>query len=133
MIVRDHSVEAIEEQIEAALIKAGFAELELREKITTEEWLSKKENKEMAQASFLINSLKVHRLIKNSIMRKKVARCIYVTAPRMAKVAICVLLVFYLGLTVAVATIEDVRVGVYKFFIRVDKKYTELILDQGYR
>lgn len=42
------------------------------------------------------------------------------TLPKAGRVAACLLLVFYLGLTVAVATVETVRVELMQFFVRID-------------
>lgn len=126
MTLEGRSAEAVEALFEAALIKAGFAELEKRERAAGQEWLSKKSSAEMAQAAMNANRPLLHRRLTRLARRRKVKAGIVRTAPVIGRVAVCLLLIFYLGLTVAVATIEQVRVGLYNFLIHVEDEYTAL-------
>lgn len=122
--------EAVEVQLEAVLIKAGFVELEKRERQKTELWLKTRENEELAQTAFDKNRPVIHRELKRAVRRTERRMNFLRTAPMTAKVVVCALLVFYLGLTVAVATIKEVRVHVYNFLISIEDQYTELKLQE---
>lgn len=128
MNLEGRSAAAVEAQFEAAIIKAGFAELARREMAAAEAWLSEKGNAELTQAAFDANCPFLRRKFRREVRRRGIRRGLVRTVPIVGKVAVSVLLVFYLGLTVAVATIEQVRVGMYQFLIRVEDEYTNLTL-----
>lgn len=59
---------------------------------------------------------RMNRRLRRRSLRRFAAR----TLPKAGKAAACLILVFYLGLTVAVATVENVRVELMRFFVHVD-------------
>lgn len=59
---------------------------------------------------------RMNRRMRRRSLRRFAAR----TLPKAGKAAACILLVFYLGLTVAVAAVDTVRVELMQFFVRID-------------
>ncbi len=64
------------------------------------------------------------RLIDRQLRKKQVRQFARKTLPRFGKVAICLLLTFYIGLTVAVATVRSVRVELLQFILSIEERYT---------
>lgn len=65
---------------------------------------------------------RMNRRMRRRSLRRFAAR----TLPKAGKAAACILLVFYLGLTAAVATVDEVRVGLQNFFVRFEKTHVEI-------
>ncbi len=120
------SVDAAQSQFAEALIKAGFIELERRERVEIETWLGIADNEEMVKAAFEANRDQTSRTLKRAFRRKNVRNGLERALPRVGKVAVCALLVFYVGLTVAVATIGQVRESLYRYLVSIEDEYTEL-------
>ncbi len=59
---------------------------------------------------------RLNRRLRRRGLRRFAAR----TLPKAGKAAACLILIFYIGLTVAVATVESVRVDLMQFFVRID-------------
>lgn len=66
------------------------------------------------------------RRMNRDMRRRSLRRFAARTLPKAGKAAACILLVFYLGLTAAVATVDEVRVGLQNFFVRFEKTHVEI-------
>ena len=64
------------------------------------------------------------RLIDRQLRKKQFRQFTRKTLPRFGKVAACFLLTFYIGLTVAVATVQSVRVELLQFILNIEERYT---------
>jgi len=68
------------------------------------------------------------KIIERIAREKKVHHAIRVGLPRVMQIAAAVLLVFFIGATVAIASVREVRVRVLQFLIQIEEEYTELSL-----
>lgn len=68
------------------------------------------------------------KVIERAVRRKSVRRAIKTGLPRITQIAAAILLVIFIGTTVAIASVREVRVHVLKFLIQMDEEYTELSL-----
>ena len=68
------------------------------------------------------------KIIEQAARRKKVRHAIKAGLPRVMQIAAAVLLVFFIGATVAIASVREVRVRVLQFLIQIEEEYTELSL-----
>lgn len=66
--------------------------------------------------------------IERATREKKVQRMIKFGLPRVMQIAATVLLLFFIGATVAIASVREVRVRVLQFLIQIEEEYTELSL-----
>ncbi len=66
------------------------------------------------------------RRMNRRLRRRSLRRFSASSLRKTAKAAACLLLVFYLGLTAAVATVDEVRVGLQNFFVRFEKTHVEI-------
>lgn len=64
------------------------------------------------------------RRIDRRLRRKRILQFSRKTLPQIGKVAACLVLVFYVGLTVAVATVESARVELLQFILNIGERYT---------
>ena len=117
-----------EKQFTSALIKAGFVELAKREENATDSWLGEHENMELAQTAFEVNRRGSYRDLSRAIRRKAIRKTLFQTVPRVGKMAVFVLFLFYVSLTIAVATVDQVREGLYRFLVNTEDAYSELTL-----
>lgn len=69
------------------------------------------------------------RRLNRRLRRRNFRRHVSKTLPKAAKITASLLLVFYLGLTAAVATVDSVRVGLQNFFMRFEKTHVEIGFD----
>lgn len=107
-----------------------FAELKLRIALqeSQEEELNRltekhQDNTEMLR--WVANSRSaMERRISHGVQRMHARRALHRTLPNIGKIAACMLLVFYVGLSIAVATVPSVRVEVLKFITSIDECYT---------
>ena len=60
------------------------------------------------------------RRLNRRLRRRSLRRFAVRTLPKAGRAAACLILVFYIGLTVAVATVQSVRVDLMRFFVRID-------------
>lgn len=67
---------------------------------------------------------KMLRYIDRSCRKDEIKRLVFRTFPQVAKVAACLLLVCYLGLTAAVATDSTVRIRLMQFMMNIEERYT---------
>lgn len=70
-------------------------------------------------------------VIQNAIRREHAGKFIKQTLPRIGHVAAALVLVFFLGLTVAIASSHVVRVKVMEFLVNIEEQYTELSLQEN--
>jgi hypothetical protein len=54
-----------------------------------------------------------------------------VALPKALQAAACILIIFFVGLSVAIATVHDVRVRVLDLILNVEKQYTEISLQEN--
>lgn len=66
----------------------------------------------------------MERRISHGVQRMHARRALRRTLPNIGKIAACMLLVFYVGLSIAVAAVPSVRVEVLKFITSIDERYT---------
>lgn len=66
----------------------------------------------------------MERRISYGVQRMHARRALRRTLPNIGKIAACMLLVFYVGLSIAVAAVPSVRVEVLKFITSIDERYT---------
>lgn len=64
------------------------------------------------------------RFIDRHLRRRKVKQFAKKTLPRLGRAAACFLLVIYIGLTVAVAASQSVRVELMQLILHIEKRYT---------
>ena len=64
------------------------------------------------------------RRIDRQLRKRQARRFARKTLPRFGKIAACLLLTFYVGLTVAVAAVQSVRVELLQFILSIEEKYT---------
>lgn len=111
--------------------KLSIALLEQLEEETTlmegEAWT--KANPDAAKQEecfFAENEARTIAAIHRQLRRQAVGRFVRHDLPRVGRVAAAVLLVLYLGLTTAVATVQSVRVSLMKLLYNVEEQYTEI-------
>lgn len=63
---------------------------------------------------------RLNRRLNRRLRRRSLRRFAVRTLPKAGRAAACLILVFYIGLTVAVATVQSVRVDLMRFFVRID-------------
>lgn len=65
-------------------------------------------------------------LIRKHVRKRRIRRAVKVTLPQFGKaVAVC-LLIFYIGLSTAIAAVPSVRKSVLHFIMRIEERYTSL-------
>ncbi len=69
---------------------------------------------------------KVLRHIRRTLAKENIKYAAIVVFPRMCKVFAACLLIFFIGLSTAMATVRSVRIGVLHFLIQIEDKYTSL-------
>jgi hypothetical protein len=74
---------------------------------------------------------KTLRVIRNAIRKRKLNQFARHTLPRVGKAAAAILLVFYIGLTAAIAGVPSVRVRVLELLVNIEDEYTELSLQEN--
>ncbi|MBP3647520.1 MAG: DUF4367 domain-containing protein [Clostridia bacterium] len=74
---------------------------------------------------------RVRKLVRQKLRRNRGRRFIRRGLPRVAKIAAAMLLVFYIGLSAAVATVPAVRVKVLRFIMHIEDQYTSLSFEDG--
>ncbi len=75
---------------------------------------------------------KTLRIIHKAIRKSKIERFTHQTLPKAGKMAASILLVLFMGLSVAIASVHSVRVRVLKLLINIEDDYTELSLQEDY-
>ena len=83
---------------------------------------------EMCPNDFNEENARILKTIDRSIKARALRKAICKTAIRAGKVAAVLLLVFYLGLTTAVATVESVRIALTEFILHINDDYASLEL-----
>lgn len=83
---------------------------------------------EMCPNDFNEENARILKTIDRSIKARALRKVICKTAIRAGKVAAVLLLVFYLGLTTAVATVESVRIALTEFILHINDDYASLEL-----
>ena len=68
------------------------------------------------------------KIIEQAVRKKRIRHAVSVGLPRVMQIAAAVLLVFFIGATVAIASVREVRVRVLQFLIQSEEEYTELSL-----
>lgn len=63
------------------------------------------------------------RLIDRQLRKKQLRQFARKQLPRFMKTAACLLLVFYIGFTVALATVHSVRVELLQFILNIEERY----------
>lgn len=63
------------------------------------------------------------RLIDRQLRKKQLRQFAREKLPRFVKTAACLLLVFYIGFTVALATVHSVRVELLQFILNIEQRY----------
>lgn len=71
------------------------------------------------------------KMIYGRIRNQHLIHTFKVALPKALQVAACILIVFYIGLSVAIATVHDVRVRVLDLIMNVEKQYTEITLQEN--
>lgn len=71
---------------------------------------------------------RVMRTISRSVTLERARYFSAVTLPKIARAAAVCLLVFFLGLTTAIATVRPVRVKVLELIVNIEQEYTEIRL-----
>lgn len=107
------------EQHEADLLMAQIA-IDEASGITQEE-----------DAHFTQAEVKTLQVIRNSIRKGKLKRFARQTLPKVGKVAASILLIFFIGLSAAIAGVHSVRVRVLELLINIEDEYTELSLKEN--
>jgi hypothetical protein len=74
---------------------------------------------------------KTLRVIRKTIRKRKLNQFVRYTLPKVGKVAAALLLVFYIGLTAAIAGVPSVRVRVLELLVNIEDEYTELSLKEN--
>ena len=72
---------------------------------------------------------RIYRLFEKEVRRARSRRIVRQYMPKLCRACAVVLLVFYLGLTVAVATMEPVREGMLDFIQDITDKYTRFDIE----
>ena len=112
------------------MIRAGLAELDKREMCVIDDWLHTSEGKRAAQSAYEASHEREEKRIGRTCLRQLVGRGMRCGLPATLKAIACLIMIFYLGLTVAVATVQQVRLKLYQFIINIEKEYTELELKE---
>lgn len=100
----------------------------LMEQIATDEAI---ENNTLEEdAHFAQVEPKTLRVFRNAIRKRKLNQFIRHTLPEVGKVAASIMLIFYIGLTVAIAGVPSVRVRVLELLVNIEDEYAELSLKE---
>lgn len=114
---------AAELRHELSMLKLKIALLECQEK-ELDSIAEEAEDSEVVLEMCKTHTPLVLRQIDHALKRLRVRHAIHEILPRVAKTAACLLLVFYLGLSVAVASVQSIRIGVLNFITRIEDRYT---------
>ena len=87
---------------------------------------TKKEDDHFAQMES-----KTLRVIRRAIRKRKLKQFAQHTLPKLGKVAASILLTLFIGLSVAIASVQTVRVRVLELLINIENEYTELSLQEN--
>lgn len=66
------------------------------------------------------------RLIRQNVRKKRMTQTVRVILPRFGRALAAGLLVFFIGLSTAVAAVPSVRANMLHFIMKIDEKYTSL-------
>ncbi len=67
---------------------------------------------------------KVKRIINREFLKERVKHFAYTGIPKVGKIAASLILICYLGLTVAMAASSTVRVSIMQFIMNIEERYT---------
>lgn len=106
-------------ELEALKIRIALAELH------EEEWRDADPAEQMSEAG-QHSALKA---MDKGLRRRRSARFLRTTLPKAGKIAAAVLLVFFIGLTTAIASVRSVRVSILNLIMGIEESHMELGLE----
>lgn len=92
----------------------------------TEVMLGEGENVEDEKQFFEATEAGAMKAIHRQLRKQSVQHFLQRDLPKVGQIAAAMVLIFYLGLTAAVATVQSVRVSVMKLLYTVEEQYTEI-------
>ncbi len=116
------SLNQLYEELEGIKLRIAFVEME---NIELETLMS--DSTEYSEAA----RKKALETVEQEIRRKEVGDFLHKTAPRIGQFVAVVLLVCFIGLSTAIATVHSVRVKVLEFIMNIEDEYTELGFDDS--
>lgn len=115
-------LDELKEEMEALKLRIAFAEIDEKE---IEAWLgtpSAYSNEGMRRAE---------KAITEGLRKRRLSRFFRKTLPHGCQAVAAVLLIFFIGLSTAVATVQSVRVKVLSFIMSIEQEYTALGFDDS--
>lgn len=89
------------------------------------------ELQQMADRHYVRTKDHIHRLIDRELRKKRLKHMVHHSLPKAGRVAAAALLIFFIGLSTAIAVSSTVRVRVMELIIRIEERYTELSLEEN--
>ena len=115
------SVEELREEL--TTLKLKIALQEYREK-ALDDLVKRHEADENLEKAIASSEGKMMRQIADAVRRMHIRQFMRRTLPKAGKTVACVLLVFYVGLSFAIAAVPSVRVSVMNFIVNIEERYT---------
>lgn len=88
-------------------------------------------NTQEEDAHFMQAEAKTLQVIRNAIRKRNLKKFARQTLPKAGKIAASILLIFFIGLSVAIASVHSVRIRVLELLINIEDEYTELSLQEN--
>lgn len=120
------TTEELKREMAALKLRIAFQEAEERRQMQMQKAASEDVSLNAAFAQIAPSALAA---IRRSLRRDRARHALTKTLPRVGRVAAALLLVFYIGLSTAVATVESVRISFAKFIMNIGSEYAELGFD----
>ena len=111
------SREELDEELTALKLKIALQEYQAE---SLETILADEPGDSSAREQLARSEKSTIRRLNRRLRRRSLRRFAVRTLPKAGRAAACLILVFYIGLTVAVATVQSVRVDLMRFFVRID-------------
>ncbi|NLO85690.1 MAG: DUF4367 domain-containing protein [Clostridiales bacterium] len=122
----------LQRDYEELLLRMAFARIQEEKTAKLEDEIALQQDTPSAMDDELASMRpKVLRTISNAILQANVKTFATRTLPKAARLAAACLLIFFIGLTTAIATIPSVRVKVLELVYSMEKEYTQITLQEA--
>ena len=113
---------ALYEELAALKIRIAFAEIDEDELAEFDRELSSVSESDYSEAA----QKRTLKLIERKLNKRLQKRFVMQTLPRALHAAMIVMLLFFMGLTAAVATVRPVRLKILDFIAQIEESYSEI-------
>ncbi|MDD3213708.1 MAG: DUF4367 domain-containing protein [Eubacteriales bacterium] len=126
---RPFTREQVLDQYEKALFKLAFLELQEDETNQIQADIDRRKGTPDDITPLIESShSRMLQAVDRRVRRQHALSLVGTTLPKAGRIAACLLLVFFIGLTTAVATVHSVRIKVMEIIFNIESAYTEVSL-----